>query len=80
VLTRPNGQAPDLGSLPFTVLTAPWDPVWEELQGELAALSVNCRHVRVLQAGHYIHLDEPGLVVEVTRELVARAAAAGTLR
>jgi pimeloyl-ACP methyl ester carboxylesterase len=42
------------------------------LQGELAVLSTDSRHITASRAGHYIHLDEPELVAEAIRDLVSR--------
>jgi pimeloyl-ACP methyl ester carboxylesterase len=66
VLATPQGQPPSLGSLPLTVLTATWDKTrtWETLQREIAVLSSNSRHVTAHGSGHYIHLDDPDLVVQ----------------
>lgn len=72
MLATSQGEPPALGSMPMTVITAPWDPVWEELQAELAVLSTNSRHVTAPQASHYVHLDQPDLVVREVRELVIR--------
>lgn len=77
-LARPHGEPEDLGALPLTVLTsAPrmdpqsWD-VWSQLQDELAALSTDSVHVRATKAGHYVHRDEPDLVIQAIRDLVKR--------
>jgi hypothetical protein len=43
---------------------------WAELQAELAALSSNGRQVIAEDAGHYVHLDRPQLVIDVIREVV----------
>jgi pimeloyl-ACP methyl ester carboxylesterase len=74
MMARFCGEPPDLGSLPLTVLTAGTQPPgWMHLQAELAALSANSKHVTVAGAGHYIHVDEPDLVTQSIRDLVARA-------
>lgn len=77
VLAQSWGQPPGLGSLPLTVLTAsprPWRgwPVWVEMQEELAKLSANSLHVNAEMAGHYVHLDDPDLVIQAIRDLVRR--------
>jgi len=79
ILARPLGQPPDLGALPLTVITSAepdhrWRarPAWVRLQAELAALSSDSRHVYASRAGHYVHLDEPELVVQAVRDLVNR--------
>jgi pimeloyl-ACP methyl ester carboxylesterase len=71
------GPPPMLGDIPLTVITrAPsqgWDwPAWARMQDELAALSSDTRHIRARKAGHYVHLDEPELVVRAILDLVAR--------
>jgi pimeloyl-ACP methyl ester carboxylesterase len=63
------GEPPGLGSVPLTVLTRAtspgWDwPVWAQLQDELAALSSDSEHIKAQEAGHYVHLDEPELVIK----------------
>jgi pimeloyl-ACP methyl ester carboxylesterase len=79
ILPRSQGSPQDLGSLPLTVLTAAEGgpdprvrPAWIKMQTELVALSTDSRHEYANEAGHYIHLDEPSLVVEAVRELLAR--------
>lgn len=70
------GQLP---AIPLTVITAtrretfdddppdfPYDAVkevWSALQAEHAGLQPNARHV-LAEAGHYVHVDDPDLVVE----------------
>ena len=71
------GEPPGLGSVPLTVLTRAtspgWDwPVWAQLQDELAALSSDSEHIKAQEAGHYVHLDEPDLVIKAIRDLVRR--------
>ena len=69
---------PDLGSVPLTVLTAlrrldeSLLPMWVQMQDELAALSSDSEHITTPDAGHYMHLDDPELVVRVIRDLVRR--------
>lgn len=67
---------PSLGSVPLTVITAGGRivPGWREMQDELAALSARSIHITAEQSGHYVHLDEPELVVQAIRDLVPRAA------
>jgi pimeloyl-ACP methyl ester carboxylesterase len=80
VLTRTWGQPPQLGSIPLTVLTtasARWPsrlwPVWAQMQDELAALSSDSVHTQAEKAGHYLHLDDPELVIQAIRDLVKRS-------
>lgn len=42
------------------------------MQDELAALSTDSTHLYALNAGHYIHLDEPGPVLLAIRDLTTR--------
>jgi len=72
-----SGQPPWLGSIPLTVLTrAPLpllsEPVWAQMQEELAALSSDSMHVHAERGGHYLQLDEPDLVIQAIRDLVRR--------
>lgn len=83
---RLRGQPPgSLGSSPLTVLSTAtrgtnWWRAWSVFQDELAGLSSDTVHMTALQAGHYVHLDEPELVVQVIRELVARCRRPGVVR
>jgi pimeloyl-ACP methyl ester carboxylesterase len=80
MFSRLQGQSPDLGSLPLTVLTSAkgdrtwrgW-PAWTRMQTELAALSSDSRHIHASKAGHYIHLDEPELVIQAVKYLLSRS-------
>jgi pimeloyl-ACP methyl ester carboxylesterase len=47
--------------------------VHDELQADLATLSSSGRWVIAEDAGHYVHLDQPGLVVDAIREVVEAA-------
>jgi pimeloyl-ACP methyl ester carboxylesterase len=80
LLARPQGRPQDLGDLPLTVLSAgnasrrQWEGwrTWCELQDELAALSSRSTHVYAVNAGHHVHLDDPGVVVQAICDLVGR--------
>ena len=48
-----------------------------ELQRELAALSTRGRQIIARESGHYIHADQPELVVEAVEELVRLVRGAG---
>ncbi len=48
-------------------------PAWAQLQDELAALSANSTHVVAVNAGHHVHCDDPGLVIQVVADLVRDA-------
>lgn len=70
--------AAPLGELPLAVVAhgvAGGRPpgaerVWRELQQELAGLSANNRYEVAKASGHYIQIDQPELVVALTREVV----------
>jgi pimeloyl-ACP methyl ester carboxylesterase len=47
-----------------------YEDVWQQIQEELAALSSRGKVVVAEQAGHMIHQDQPGLVVDAVREVV----------
>ncbi len=72
-----------LRPLPLVVLThgRPWDwppdypaaaldAEWPPLQEKLAALTPNSRLVVAEQSGHFIHLDQPELVIEAIQQVV----------
>jgi pimeloyl-ACP methyl ester carboxylesterase len=42
------------------------------LQVDLASLSTDSKHIVAANAGHYIHHDQPELVVEAILDLVRR--------
>jgi pimeloyl-ACP methyl ester carboxylesterase len=67
--------------LPLVVLTASRrhlkqkvDPAfeknWQQLQTELARLSASSTHRVVADSGHYLHLDQPQVVLEAVRAVV----------
>ena len=41
-----------------------------ELQADLATLSSNSEHLIAEDAAHYVHLDQPELVIDAIREVV----------
>lgn len=43
---------------------------WMTMQRELAALSTRSDHRLVREAGHFIHLDDPDVVVQAIRDVV----------
>jgi pimeloyl-ACP methyl ester carboxylesterase len=47
--------------------------VWLELQRELATRSPQSEHIVAPNSGHYIHNDEPTLVTEAIRRIVAKS-------
>jgi hypothetical protein len=52
----------------------PWDAVEREaqaLQAELAALVLGVRQVIAPASGQYIHAEQPDLIIDATRQVVA---------
>jgi pimeloyl-ACP methyl ester carboxylesterase len=74
MMIRPHGDPPSLGSLPLTVITAGnnKEPIWAQLQSELAALSTDSEHITAHGAGHFVHLDDPDLVTKAIQTLLHR--------
>jgi pimeloyl-ACP methyl ester carboxylesterase len=76
--THTWGAPPSLGSVPLTVLTAlrrldeSLLPMWVQMQDELAALSSESKHITAREVGHYIHVDDPDLVIQAICDLVRR--------
>jgi pimeloyl-ACP methyl ester carboxylesterase len=60
-------DAPPMDGIPVTLLTA------GERQPAIAGLASNVTHLVASRSGHWIHLDEPELVVDAVRQLVARS-------
>ena len=61
-------------SIPVTILSAAGSTAEQLAEREaLAGRSVRGRHTAALNSGHWIHLDQPELVAEAIREMVARA-------
>jgi pimeloyl-ACP methyl ester carboxylesterase len=68
------GLVATLGDMPLAILSG-GDQSAEitARHEELARLSSRGRHVMAAKSGHWIHLDEPDLVVSVVREIVDEA-------
>ena len=77
-------NATDFGEMPIIVLTrgqaspfagvsdtenAQYEETWQQLQTELLNLSSNSKQIIAEESGHYIHLDQPDLVVAAIREI-----------
>ena len=43
---------------------------WREGQARLAALVPDARHVIATESGHYVHLEQPAVVIEAIRQVV----------
>jgi pimeloyl-ACP methyl ester carboxylesterase len=78
--------APPLPQVPLVVLSAHYrvtpprgvsteqlDQVWMSLQAELTRLVPDGRQIVAEKSGHFIMLDEPGLVVGAIRDVVEKA-------
>jgi pimeloyl-ACP methyl ester carboxylesterase len=61
-------DAPPLQAMPVTVLTAGRNgPVSED---SIRAVSGDARHIVAHDSGHWIHLDQPALVIDAVRQVV----------
>jgi pimeloyl-ACP methyl ester carboxylesterase len=70
MLARMAGPPPSLGSTPLTVITAGEPlPGWIPMQRELAGLSTASTRITAEGSGHYVHLDDPGLVLQAIRDM-----------
>jgi pimeloyl-ACP methyl ester carboxylesterase len=67
--------APSLGDRPVIVLAAgqkvALDPIWAEAQRRQAALSTNGRLIVAQASGHAIHWEQPALVIDAVRQVIA---------
>ena len=78
-------QASTIPVVPIVVLTADpyhrrdstvdakWAEVQTEMQSRLAGLIPNSKHIIVEESGHFIQLDQPGMVIDVIRTVVESA-------
>lgn len=68
--------APTLGNRPLFVLASEQnmtgDPSWPEAQRQQAALSTNGRLIIAKGSGHYIHWEQPTLVLDAVRQVVTQ--------
>lgn len=77
-----SGAEAPLGDMPLAVLVQSGSGLsdgWAKDQQRLARLSSNSVLVEATESGHYIEQDQPGLVVEAIRQVVAAARADGDL-
>lgn len=79
-----RGAGRHLGDLPVTIVSAgngfqrnlpflsseEMSAVWDELQKEHAALSQRSRHLIAETSGHYVQLEDPGLVIQAIEEMI----------
>ena len=62
-----------LDEIPVVVLSAERrDPRWVAADAALARLSKHGRHIVSPRSGHWVHLDDPGLIVDVLRDLLVQ--------
>lgn len=71
--------APTLGALPLIVLVSDESiamvPHWADAQRRQAAMSSEGRMIVAARSSHFIQLDQPRLVIESVREVIAHARA-----
>jgi hypothetical protein len=69
--------APSLGDLPLIVLAVGQNmaqtPYWAEAQRRQAALSTNGRLIVAEESEHYIQWDQPIVVIDAVRQVIAQA-------
>ena len=66
-------SADDFGDVPIVVFSAgARDPRWRDADRRLANGSSNGRHIISPHSGHWVHLDEPQLVVDAIRDVIER--------
>ena len=69
VISAGKSQAEVMPELPVQAALA-FDWTWDKMQGELTKLSTRGVHLRAKRSGHYIHYDEPELVIETIHQTV----------
>ncbi len=69
VVTRGTHPDPSELGLPHDVAVQ-GEEVWQELQQDLAKLSTNSTHIIAEESGHFIHKDQPDVVVAAIRQVV----------
>lgn len=67
-----QAQENGFGEIPMRVLSAVHEeyPDWSKWQAETATLSQNGKHLVVKDASHYIHIDQPEIVVETILDVM----------
>ncbi len=69
VVTRGRPAEPSALGLPPDVAVHV-EEVWQDLQQDLATLSTTSTHIIAEESGHFIHKDQPDLVVDAIRHVV----------
>ncbi|HKF35491.1 MAG TPA: hypothetical protein VKB35_01220 [Ktedonobacteraceae bacterium] len=64
---KPHAEA--MPDLPQAAALA-FDRAWDDMQRDLATLSTKGLHITAKRSGHYIHWDEPDLVVGAIHQIV----------
>jgi pimeloyl-ACP methyl ester carboxylesterase len=59
-------------------VVAQLEPAWAAAQARLAALVPDARYVLAAESGHYIQLDQPELVIDAIRDVVAAVRESGS--
>jgi pimeloyl-ACP methyl ester carboxylesterase len=72
VISAGSSSVPDLLNVTAEEQAA-LTTVQAELQADLTALSANSRQVIAEDAGHYVHIEQPDLVIEAIREVMDAA-------
>jgi pimeloyl-ACP methyl ester carboxylesterase len=74
--------APSLGDRPLIVLASEQnmtqDPSWPEAQRLQAALSSNGHLTTVAGSGHYIHWEQPSVVIDAVEQVIGQTRSSAT--
>jgi hypothetical protein len=57
----------------FAEANREFEQTWQQMQIELTQQSARGQRIGVENGGHYIQLDQPELVIDASREVVAAA-------
>lgn len=69
IISAAKSPAESWPDLPIQAALA-FTQTWNNMQSELPSLSTRGSHITTKKSGHYIHCDEPELVVEAIRQMV----------
>jgi pimeloyl-ACP methyl ester carboxylesterase len=85
IVSSKNPPVETLGDIPLVVLShgipqpmpnfsdeinAEYETIWQDLQGEQAALSSNSQRIIAQHSGHDIQLEQPELVIEAVQQIL----------